>query len=436
MSARTTLPPTFDVSRLLEPVSTDAPCGPDLDAAADADFLNLLARTEGLLPTTFFTRDDEGRAIPFDRPKADTQAALAEITGSLEGTRDLRLLTLGARLLILDRDLDGFAAWLTGIATLVSERWTDVHPQSEGGDYGLRLATLQALDDTPTVILPLQHVTLAESRRWGPVTFRRLMAAAGEVASPEENPVDRTSLERAIAEAEPIAIENRRRALTAVRHAAGTIRRVTAEQSGPSAAVSLDRLDDLAARMLAALGSEVSSPAPSEEAGPVSAEPQPLAISGSISTAAEAARALASAATYFAAGEPSCPAALLVAQARQLIGRSFAEAVAMLVPNYADQANLTVGVGGASFALPITQLASLAAPECSEILPDDEAVPAESRAEAVARMRAAAVFYRDSEPSSPIPLLLDRACALVNRDFLSLLRDALPESALMTPADS
>jgi type VI secretion system protein ImpA len=39
-------------------------------------------------------------------------------------------------------------------------------------------------------------------------------------------------------------------------------------------------------------------------------------------------------------------------------------------------------------------------------------------------------YFRLSEPSSPVPMLCDRARAMVERDFMSLLRDVLPKAAL------
>ncbi|WP_204310352.1 type VI secretion system ImpA family N-terminal domain-containing protein, partial [Stenotrophomonas maltophilia] len=90
---------------------------------------------------------------------------------------DLRVLTLLARLTMLDRDLPGFAAALSAIAGLLEGQWEAVHPRGEGGGYELRGAVLQTIDDVPTVILPLQHVPLAQSRRHGPISFRSVMTA-------------------------------------------------------------------------------------------------------------------------------------------------------------------------------------------------------------------------------------------------------------------
>jgi type VI secretion system protein ImpA len=39
-------------------------------------------------------------------------------------------------------------------------------------------------------------------------------------------------------------------------------------------------------------------------------------------------------------------------------------------------------------------------------------------------------YFRDTEPSSPVPMLCERARALAERDFMGVLRDVLPKSAL------
>jgi type VI secretion system protein ImpA len=41
-------------------------------------------------------------------------------------------------------------------------------------------------------------------------------------------------------------------------------------------------------------------------------------------------------------------------------------------------------------------------------------------------------YFRHSEPSSPVPMLCQRARALAERDFMGVLRDVLPKSALKT----
>jgi type VI secretion system protein ImpA len=51
-----------------------------------------------------------------------------------------------------------------------------------------------------------------------------------------------------------------------------------------------------------------------------------------------------------------------------------------------------------------------------------------SRQDAVQALEAVAAYFRRSEPSSPVPLLLDRAKRLVSKSFLEVLEDIAPDS--------
>jgi type VI secretion system protein ImpA len=51
-----------------------------------------------------------------------------------------------------------------------------------------------------------------------------------------------------------------------------------------------------------------------------------------------------------------------------------------------------------------------------------------SRQDAIRALEAAAEFFRRNEPSSPIPMFLDRAKRLVSKDFLEVLADVAPDA--------
>jgi type VI secretion system protein ImpA len=50
-----------------------------------------------------------------------------------------------------------------------------------------------------------------------------------------------------------------------------------------------------------------------------------------------------------------------------------------------------------------------------------------SRQDAIRALDAVAEFFRTSEPSSPVPLFLERAKRLVSKDFLEVLADIAPD---------
>ena len=57
-----------------------------------------------------------------------------------------------------------------------------------------------------------------------------------------------------------------------------------------------------------------------------------------------------------------------------------------------------------------------------------------SRQDAVRAMEAVAEFFRQNEPSSPIPLLLERAARLVSKSFLDVLADMAPDAVAQARA--
>jgi type VI secretion system protein ImpA len=117
-----------------------------------------------------------------------------------------------------------------------------------------------------------------------------------------------------------------------------------------------------------------------------------------------------------------------------MLGKSFVEALRMLVPAHAEAAAINVGKDRV-FDLPIERMAGLLegvpAPD-SAVSETSTAFLVENRAQALGLLDQVGAFFRNAEPSSPVPFLTDRARELAQRDFLSLLRDVLPEGALKT----
>jgi type VI secretion system protein ImpA len=486
------------LAELTAPVAGDDPCGSDLDLAGDADYMNFVARAEGLLPASFF--DGDGK--PFDRSSVDLQAEIDALKPFLAKTRDLRLLVLLAKFLVLNRDLEGFTICVSAVATLLREQWDGVHPRGEDGDFSLRMAALASLDDLPSVVLPLQYLPIAEHRRFGSITFRHQMIVGGQAKPREDEELpDATTIVQALTDNDLTTLIARRNWCRDVHVALAEIRQTSIEHAGYEQAVSLDRLPTLVDKMLAFLDSAVAKRDPSAALAPgavpeignkESADSDAAGSAGSVRSDADAAAALTAVADYFSRCERSNPALLLVRQARELIGKSFLDVLRILVPGHVEQAIVHIGRDYA-FELPIERLSEFASGSEGATSHDGygnhaengegrgaEAVTAEdggatsdeistdssggeragetpvrqstapngpmthvgasayrarTRREAAALMEQVAAYYRAVEPSSPIPDLVDRARGLANRDFLSLLKDFLPGSALKSMRD-
>jgi type VI secretion system protein ImpA len=454
---------TIDFIALTGPVSEAEPCGPDLDQAGDPTYMHFVARAEGLLPASFFTRDNEDRVTVFDRTSIDFDVQFDAINKLLAGTRDLRLLVILAKFLILNRDLNGFCGCMDLIARLLEARWHDVHPRGEEGTFAMRTVALESLDDLPTTVLPLQYTPLAISRRFGAISYRSYQIATGESKPREgEEAPDLTSVQNAFADADLTGLVATRDDLVTLQNALARITAISIEQAGFEQAVRLVKLPPAVDKILAVLDDAVAKRDPTAaRSGPgrpaaalsspgsdesvASAAGATTIADGSVACVADAARALDAVAGYFSRSEPSNPAVLLVRQARQLIGKSFFEVMQILVPAHATQASIHVG-GDQAFDLSVEQLSSLDVGDPTDADPlaggdlreqpngHDSAtarrIEARSRPDALALLEQVGIFYRAMEPSSPIPLLTSRARDLAQRDFLSLLKDLLPDAGL------
>ena len=477
---------SIDYATLTAPIDGTAPCGPDLDFEGDPDFMNYVARAEGLLPAAYIVLHPKGGGyVVFDRlsnhipiPYPEEIAAIADL---LARSRDLRLLSLLAKFHILNRDISGFAQTIDATARLVVERWDEVHPGADG-DFGLRSVVLEGLDDAATVVQPLLHAPLLTSRRFGPLSQRNIMVRRGEGTAREEEEVpDEATIEDAFEKVDFAELVRRRDEIARVKAGLAQIRATWLAKAGHGQAIAFTKLApavdailktvdeavgrrDPGARLTAAEAERPEAEAESGEAAEVRAAP---AAAGKIGSVAEAAEALAAAAGYYAKHEPSSPALLLTRQAQSLMGKSFHEVIEALLPNQAEQASIRFGVD-AVFDLPIQRLSGLNgadAPSSWDETPaepepeaesdgwgsaepaaeseEDAAAPApaarpvpngtarrigpaQTRQEAISLLQQVGSFYRASEPASPIPLFTERACGLSQKDFLTLLKDVLP----------
>ena len=431
----------IEFSALAVPVSEEEPCGPDLDLDGDPDYMNFVARTEGVLPTTYFS-GPEGR--PFDRTSIDFESEFAAIGPLNVRTRDIRLLVLLAKLLVLNRDLPGFVGCVSLIDALLKEHWDEVHPQGMDGDFAVRMAALESLDDMPPVVFPMQYLPLINHRRTGPLSYRAWMIATGE-AKPREGEaiLDPAAIEAAMMEVELPALVDIRGQFQALQSALRSLRDICVDRAGADRAVKLERLPDLVGKILKLLEGVVVKRDPAQaavadaEAGAegdqADAAAAPSAIpTGAVASTHDVADALAAIADYFGRFEPSNPALLLVRQAEQLMGKSFLEAMRVLVPNHMEQAAIQIGRDQV-FDLPIERLSAFAdavppAEDTGEAAPPRR-LEARTRGDAMRLLDQIGTYYRVAEPSSPVPFLTERARSFAERDFLSLLRELLPEAA-------
>jgi type VI secretion system protein ImpA len=435
----------LDFETLTKPVSADDPCGPDLDSEGNVQYLNFFAGAETMLPVSYFDvvrpTGERGR---FDPKAFDFETQFAAAAPLLARTRDLRLTVLLAKLSILNRDLPSFSACLRAIAFLLEEQWDTVHPRGEDGDFSYRSVTIESIDVLPTVVNPLQFLPLIENRRYGVVTFRAYQIAKGHLSPSGEGDLDIATIERIVSETDLDALKAVDASISELAKIIALIKKVWREKADSAPSLAFEKLSGVVDEIGRWLTEVIRQRDPSAvEANPeaaVSADGEPASLQQNadfqrITSSVVAAAALNAVAAYFARSEPSSPALLLVRQALAMVGKSFVEAIRMMVPTHAESAAVNIG-RDKFFELPIERMAALdggGTPVPADGNSDQDVVFAvKSRGQAVFLLEQVATYFRVSEPSSPIPLLTDRARELAQRDFLSLLQDVLPEGALKT----
>ena len=410
----------------LPPVSPDDPCGPDLDLEGDAEFLNFVAATEGTLPPNYYE---------FKRDAIDFPSAFQTAEKLLRRTLDVRLLTLLAKLSILNRDVKGFARVIGGLAWLKRDHWEDAHPRAEGGDYSARLGQLMTLEENSTVLLPLQYAPLLQTTREGALSYRDQLVATGAVkprvitrlsvtgekeTSADEKFLPQKTIERLLRDVELGRLGDIVGVLRGLSTALASIKATTIEHVGFEKAVELPKLDKLVKEMTEFLRAVLFArdptlaPPPQPAAAEEEAETASAAGSGDFASRAQVDAALASALGYFAASEPTSPALLLIRQARETLGKNLYEVMKLPAPPHAENARVFVSPDGA-FTVPVKSLASAPTPE----EPRAPAEPAASRASALAL-----IMRSPSTCGAPSPRVLSLIFSTARRASLRAISSA------------
>ena len=440
---------------LQDPVSDDAPCGPDLEKSDDPEFVDYYFEAEGRLPDRYFSPGVPNLQGGTEDHVFDPRSVLLRreteaITALLRRSRDLRLLSLLARFQILAARPADFAATLEAIADLLQARLVDVHPQMQGS-VAERRGALDALAEQTTVVMPLVHLPLLSN---ADVSYRSYLVANGTVqprASEAEStatPGDIISLLKNPGNA--VALTLLHGALT---RAALSMRRIfglcrgSAQPFTPDFSAVEDAISDLQGLIHEALPDlrpwhetapadpsapleDVNNHADHEDVSPIAA---PLPQSGVVHIGDHAqARAVISAAeNYLARHEPSSLSLLLVTQARLLVGKSLVDAIELLRPQEAETALLNLGTG-LGFSLDMARLRLLA--QSGPALPSDSGDAAETKPVAItdrgllaSNLRGVEEFYLRHEPASPVPVLLGGARRMLTKTFDAILSELMPQ---------
>ncbi len=343
---------TMSLDWLLEPVSDEAPCGPDLDLTDDAEFVDYYFTALERLPQTYVTPGmevDGGRRTDdrvFDPKSIDIAAEEAQIDALLERSRDIRLLVLRAQFNCLAGRAAPMSASIRAIADLIDTFGDAVHPSLDSGTSDRRTA-LADLAEPVSILQGLRYLGLNGTPD---VTLRKLLVAEGRFTanSTEQDlslpmmkeklsgPENRKQVD-AVHEALLGASEALERIESACRVSGFTpgFEQTTALLAQMRQEITSARPDLHGAEVDLAeaggTGADSADTTPAE--GPAQAtQAQATLPPSAVRNHAQASDVLMAVERYFQAREPSSAALLLVRQARQLIGQPLVVALETLLP--------------------------------------------------------------------------------------------------------
>ncbi len=160
---------------LLPDISEEAPAGENLEL--DSDFVAMERAAEGTPETQY--GETINAAVPADWKEVEALGSTL-----LERTRDIRVMVMLAVARLNLAGPEGFAAMLAQIRNQIETHWDHVHPQldpEDDNDPTLRANSLVRLQDPRNVMRPLRDMALARTPQTGPVTWRDIAVAAGQM---------------------------------------------------------------------------------------------------------------------------------------------------------------------------------------------------------------------------------------------------------------
>jgi type VI secretion system protein ImpA len=343
---------SWDSKALLEPISSEAPCGKNLD---DTDVLAAFDAYQIFGQTTLEPEPTkEGDPVRKETRKSDRPPNWAEIRdeslSALGISKDLRLLTHLAAAILRTDGIPAFAETL-GVAS----QWLAVYPTQlyplVDEDAMFRQNAMNCFADPVAVIDGLRRSPLVSHRQHGRFSLRDLDILSGALqptdkdARPAQNQVDAAFRETAIEELRSLqsTVDS---ALTALAAIDGAMR----ESHGTEFAPSFDALTTQFKKAAVVLKNQIAEhpSATPADAGGAAGEDGGAAGSvvavGAIKSRQDAIRALDAAAEFFRKNEPSSPIPLFLERAKRLVAKDFLEVLADIAPEAVPTARSAGGL--------------------------------------------------------------------------------------------
>ena len=322
--------PIQNLESLLQPVSADAPCGPDLEY--DPSFLELDRFSQGK------PEQQMGDTIvPAQEP--DWKEVGNRALALLAKTKDLRIAIRLTRALLNTDGLAGLADGLALLRGVVETFWDGFYPKldpEDDNDPTFRVNILMGLCDSEAFIDRIRLIPLVSARSFGRFSLRDFAIASGEIPPPAGTEAPKSSaIDGAFTECPVPALQATAEVLHASLERLAAIETFVGEKVGASNGTNFAKLTEtlraaekiLVAR-LAKRGVVTEGAA---EGGAVDGSGAPgsggASISGEINSREDVLHVLDKIVSYYARAEPSSPIPLLIKRSKRLVSASFMDIV-------------------------------------------------------------------------------------------------------------
>lgn len=338
----------IDVKSLLEEVSTDNPCGDDLEY--DPEFGELERAIQGKAEQQI-----GDNLIPAEEADwSDVQNKAVNLFGR---TKDLRISIYLIRALLHNEGMTGLRDGLKLLSGLLDKFWETVHPEldpDDNNDPTLRVNTLASLCDPDTVLHSVREAILVKSTVLGKFSLRDIQIATGKLSLPsgsDEEPIDISTINGAFMEADLQELQNTSNAIRQSIECANGIESLLMDKVGAMQVSDLSALPELLKEAQLIMSEYLSQRGVSdtEETTEGSDETkealnveQPM--TGAINSREDVIRGLDKMCDYFKQHEPSSPVPMLLQRAKRLVSKDFIEILRDLTPSGVSQAEEIIGI--------------------------------------------------------------------------------------------
>ena len=328
----------WDFAELKQPLSTEAPCGENLE--------------ESQLLAAFDAFRVFGQSVPLN-PAPVWRELETKSRAALQRSKDFRLLSHFSAAVLRTEGLPAFLGTLGVAAHWLDEYWAQVYPQVEE-DAILRKNALNSFADRMAIVDGLRRQPIVKHPVLGPFSLRSHEIATGQLAPPDgEEAPDAANIHLALKESSADDLVALKTSVAAALEALKRIEAKMLEAGGSQAAPTFDPLVSQLVQLQRILsdalaehpGALAVKPSTDERATSNAVEEKSHSASlQTIGSRQDAIRALDAVAAYFRHNEPSSPIPLFIERAKRLVAKDFLEVLADVAPDALAQARAAGGL--------------------------------------------------------------------------------------------